>query len=256
MIRTLTTASLVALAAFGSPGHAHAQVPAQDPRPERWALDVDLAFSGATGNDQTVLLTSGFKIAHLRTDLYELEWTGSVRYGRSEGKEVARNQRSGLKFDLYPQARWSPFLFSTAERDPFRRIDLRAGGGMGVKYTFWRNEKGTLSLSVAGLYSYEDYMPGDAGAIEPAHHARWSWRLKGDRRIGELIRVENTTFYQPVWDRSSDYLLSTFTSIGVPMSERIALTLTHTFERDSQPVEGVHKNDQLFKAGITIRTRW
>lgn len=235
---------------------ASAQEPATNPKPETWAATVDLAFSGASGNDRTVLLTSGFTLSHLQTERFELEWSGSVRYGKSEGREVARNLKSGVKLDLMPNARWSPFFMVNAERDPFRKLDLRSNSGAGVKYTFWQGDAGVASISVAGLHSYEDFTADPDLPLEPRQTARWSWRFKGSRDLGERVRIENTTFYQPVWNRGSEYLLNMDSSLRVPMTQRISLTLSHSYARDSMAPAGVHKDDHLVKAGLTIESRW
>lgn len=249
-------AVVVPLAIVGSPVLALGQESAAEAKPDTWSAIVDLAFSGASGNDQTVILTSGFKVAHLRTERFEMELSGSVRYGRSEGREVARNLKSGFKLDVLPAARWSPFISVTGERDPFRRLDMRSNSGAGIKYAFWRESHGNASLSVAVLHSYENFTFSAEDPIATRHSARWSWRFKGFRMLGERIRVENTTLYQPVWDHSSEYLLDMATSIRVPMTTRIALSLSHSFDRDSRPPEGVRKDDHLVKAGLTIETRW
>lgn len=225
-------------------------------RRDTWSAIVDLAFSGASGNDQTTLLTTGFKIAHLRTEAFELEFTGNVRYGRSEGREVARNLKSGLKMDIMPKDRWSPFISITGERDPFRKLDLRSNSGAGVKFSFWKASNGSAAISGAILHSYDNYTSGDGAHLDSRHSARWSWRFTGRRRLGESIWVDNVTFYQPVWDHSSEYLVAIDTSVRVPMNKHIALMLSHSYERDSMPPEGVHKDDHVLKAGLTIETRW
>src|SRR5690625_2561308 len=65
-----------------------------------WPAIVDLPFAGASGNDQTTLLTTGASIAPLRTGAFDRELTGNVRYGRSEGREVPSSLKTGLKMDI------------------------------------------------------------------------------------------------------------------------------------------------------------
>lgn len=256
-------AVLIPLAILGTPMPAAGQEESADPKPESadpkpdtWSSVVDLAFSGASGNDQTLLLTSGFRLTHLRTERFEMEWSGSVRYGRSEGREVARNLKSGLKLDVLPAARWSPFVSVTAERDPFRRLDLRSTSGAGLKYTIWRSSRGAASISGAALHSYENFISTDEAPLENRRSARWSWRFKGDRKLGERVLVENISIYQPVWNHSSEYLLSMDSAVRVPMSRRIALSFSHSFNRDSMAPEGVKPDDHLVKVGLTIETKW
>jgi len=223
----------------------------------RWNATVDLAFSGSGGNQRIVVFDTGFRVAHLRTDLFELEWTGRSRYGRSDDREVARNMRGGMKFDLYPTAEWSPFVFTTAERDPFRQLAVRASGGMGMKRTLWRAEVGAASISLAALYSYEDY-DGPGTALDPAfqQNGRMSWRFRGQRRFSSDLQMEHTFFYQPIWDRPADYLADTQTALRVRLGEGASITVSHNFERDATPRPGVRRDDHLVKAGVTFQTRW
>lgn len=225
-------------------------------RPHTWSAVIDLAFSAASGNDRTTLLTSGLKVKHLQTQRFELEWTGNVRYGRSEGREVARNLKSGLSLNPFPAARVSPYFKITGERDPFRKLDLRSGGQVGAKYTIWRSSRGSVFLTVTGLYSYESFLNPDGPPLPPRENARWSCWFKGSRKIGDRLRLEQSTTYEPVWNQADEYRLTMISSINVPMTEQLALLLNHTYERDSMAPAGVRRDDQLIKTGLTLRTRW
>jgi hypothetical protein len=248
--------ALIALTIAAPPAIAIGQEIATDPEPPTWSAVADLAFSGASGNDQTVLLSSSFSLAHLATERFELEWSGSVRYGRSEGREVARNLKSGLKFDLMPESQWSPFALVTMERDPFRRLELRSNSGAGVKYTITRSQKGSASISVAALHSYDSFISTIDAPLDSRQSARWSWRFKGGRNLGERVQVENISFYQPVWNRPGEYQMTIESAVRVPMSQRISMSLSHSYDRDSVAPEGVRRDDHLVKAGLTIETRW
>src|SRR5690606_39872284 len=58
------------------------------------------------------------------------------------------------------------FVFSSAERDRFKRLDLRSNGGGGLKYRFRSGGRGRASLSAAALYSYEDFTPSASRSEE------------------------------------------------------------------------------------------
>ncbi|MGH7504477.1 MAG: hypothetical protein ACRELX_02450, partial [Longimicrobiales bacterium] len=66
-----------------------------DTLPDRWDAALDFGFNGSTGNTSLIVLTTGFRIKHLRTDRYELEWSVAFRYGESEDAVVARALESG-----------------------------------------------------------------------------------------------------------------------------------------------------------------
>jgi len=222
----------------------------QEPAPDRWAAAVDLGFASSTGNSDLTSLTTGIRLKHLQTRLFKLEWSVTFRYGESRGEVVARNLQSKLDFDMGPAARVSPFVFASAERDPFRKLDLRARTGSGVKYTFYRETPGEASLRIAAQYSRENFT-ADAGQ-DPRTDGAWSVELKGNRGLGEAVKLENTTTFTPVFDDFADYNLDIASKVSSQIFKHLALTLTHAYSYDSTPAEGVGRTDQRFQAGLTI----
>lgn len=249
-MRRLTTA-LAALALALSP----AAVTAQDPADERWGFELGLALNASGGNEDLAVFSSSFGLTHLQKDAFELGLSGVVRYGRSRGEEVAQNTRAGINFDFRPQARWTPFLFATGESDPFRKLDLRFNGGAGVKRTFWRDDWSEVSLSGAALYSHEATDPAP-GVDLVERTARWSWRVRGRREIGERSRVEQVVFYQPEWTHGGDYLLESLSSLRVGLTRAVTVDIRFRYDRDSTPAPEVAPDDWSLTTGISLDTRW
>lgn len=247
MKRTSRTASIVAaLLAAAAPPSA-----AQDAPPPAWRTQLELGFNGASGNSSFAVLRTGFTVTHLRTEQAEIELTGLFRYGESEGELIARDWKAAAKMDLVPSGRWSPFLFANLSGDELRRIDLRSEGGAGAKYTFVGGEERELSLSVAGLYSWEDYEQVPELAALPAEKtARWSARARARRAFGDT-QVQHATFYQPVWDTLDDYVLTAATSISTALLGDLSLAVEHEYLHDATPppdvVRGDHKLSVVFR---------
>lgn len=232
----------------------HAQPVEPPPVQPRWTASLDMGFSGATGNTRLAVFSSGFQVKHLLTEEFTLEWSGSYRYGESEGTVVARNMRTTLNFDLFPLERVSPFLFTTLERDPFRRLRARSDGGGGAKLVLHREQHSEVSLSGALLYSHESFIPQAAGPVSPARtDGRWSLRARGRTRLTDGLRVEHTSFLQPVWNDAADYNVDTVTRLAIQLNERLAIGLSHTFRFDSTPPPDVLRADQALQANFTIQ---
>jgi hypothetical protein len=251
---------LILLYAFANPADLMPVVPllpapsdsaaVQEEEEDRWAAAVDLGFASSSGNSDLTSLTTGVRVKHLQTRLFKLEWSLTFRYGESQGTVVARNLQSKLDFDVGPAARVSPFVFASAERDPFRKLDLRARTGSGVKYTFYRESPGEASVRVAAQYSRESFTR-DAGE-NPRNDGAWNMEFKGIRGLGENIKLENTTTFAPVFDDFADHNLDIASKVSSRISKHLALTLTHAYGYDSTPAEGVGRTDQRFQAGLTI----
>ena len=251
--------SLVFLA-FVAPSLILTPVPATgqdaEDEPDRWATEVAFALNTSGGNERLTILTSEVGLSHLETSLYEASFGARFRYGRSEGVEVAQNLRGSATVDLWPQAGWSPFLFATAENDPFKKLEARLNGGAGVKRTFWQEEWSEVSLSGAVLYSYENLEVIESLGNGVSETARWSWRGRARRQFGEGRRLEQIVFYQPEWDEFGDYLLESHTSGRWSLTRSLAFFTTFIYERDSTPAPEVGPEDWSLAVGLTLATRW
>jgi putative salt-induced outer membrane protein YdiY len=220
-----------------------------------WKVAAEMSFTDQSGNRVLRLLTGGLKVAHRDRNRYELDGRVESRYGKSEGEVVARNQYASLALDLQPNAAWSPFLFSNAERDEFKRLALRFSGGAGARYTLW-DEPGvqnTASVSLALLYSFEDLIATEAQPLALSRNlARWSLRVKGQQSLREGFSIHHTSFYQPVWDEMADYLLRSDTGASVLLTRRLALSVGYQLSRNNRPPDGVEPDDRLLKTGFII----
>lgn len=243
---TLGFAAAVAAAPLGAqdPG------PEQPEKPDLWRILLDLTYSGASGNQDLVFFDGGFKVTRLETHVAEFEAAARARTGTQDGERVAESYQASLKADARPEERWSPFVFASAQRDRFKQLDLRTSAGGGVKYTFVRAEDTEASLSFAVLHSRDDFRPAD---LPTETDGRLSWRFKGYRELREGVVLENVSFYQPVWDTGSDYLLDSETTLGVQVFSMLAVKASYQFERDSTPPPDVVPNDQYVKLGIQLQ---
>lgn len=238
---------------FGFPGLLIAGVlgvsagHAQSSEPDVWKFGADLALTATSGNQDFAIFTAGTQLKHLQVEKYEFEIDTQARYGRSDGTEIARKLQGSVKFDFHPEARWSPFFFMQAEHDPIRSLSLRTQGGAGAKYSFVNEDTAELSVSLAALYDREKIVD-----IPSSTAARWSWRGKAEREFSEKLRLANTTFYQPVWDRGSDYLLTSRTALTTRMTDHLSLSVTHLYERDSTPPADIRPSDQTITIGLRL----
>ena len=250
---------LALLVATAAAGQEAADTALERPEaPDRWGFQLNVAFTSTSGNDQLAVLVTDTKISHLQTDALKLDWTGRVRYGRSQGVDVAQNMQSTLTLELAPQALWSPFVFGQAEKDPFKRLDLRTSSGAGVRYRLLREDGAELTLSGAALHSYEnlEVTAADPLAQELTHNARWRWIGEGTYAFGESVQAKHRTYYEPVWDRGSDYLMEVQNALQFTVNSHLTFRVVHVFQRDSSPPAEVRENDSLLTLGVGYRTRF
>lgn len=217
---------------------------------DRWRTQLDLGLNSATGNTSLTTLLTGISFKRLETEEIELELSANYRYGKSDGDIVADLFQALFKLDIKPKDAWSPFLFSSAVRDPVRRVDLRANGGAGLKYTNWRTERGKSSFSLASIFNYEDLETTETTVLEAEKAIRLSARIKLNLYFGEGAEYEFIAFHQPIWNELSDYYLNVDTSVKVPLTGGLSLVVRYEFRHDETPAEGVEKDDGFLNVSL------
>lgn len=220
-------------------------------------MSAELSYTDQGGNRDLRLMTGGFKLSHLEKESFRLDTSVETRYGESEGSVITRSHYGTLAFDLRPDDTWSPFVFTDAERDPFKRLNLRLSGGAGASYTVPnRPRREQVSVSMSLLYTYENIRARDEEEEHPSlltrHAARWNLRLRGDQQLIPGTTLNHSTSIQPVWNEMADYLLRSDTGIRVLLTEQLALSVSYQLNRNALPPEGVEPDDRMFKTGLVI----
>ena len=243
---------ILALATFTAP--TTAQEAEEDP--DTWSAEAGLTLQASGGNESLTVFTTTLGLSHLRTDVAEFSADGRFRYGESEGEKVAENLRGNVTMDLWPQATWSPFLFATAEQDPIKRLDARVNGGAGAKRTFFQDGWSEASVSGAILYSYENLEVADSLGDGITQTARWSWRVRARKELGEGSRIEQVVFFLPAWDRLADYQLESVTKLRVAINKTLSFTTDILYQRDNTPAPDVGPDDYSISVGLSMATQW
>ncbi len=224
--------------------------------PDRWRSQLELGFNGSSGNSSFGILRTGASVKRLETDLYEFELSGLVRYGKSEERVIADDQRGTIKFDWKPDTDFSPFAFVSGSRDQIRRIDLRLNSGAGAKWTFWRGanpEATKASLSLAGVVDYENFnLATTSTAAETKSALRWSARLKLDHTFGSGATIEHVTFYQPQIDSFGDYVIEMTNTLSTRLLSNLSLAIQHEYLHDEVPPPDTEPNDQKFSVVLRV----
>jgi hypothetical protein len=227
---------------------------AAEPAPDLWTFAAEFSYTDQSGNKTLRLLTGGLKFSHRDRNTFELDGSLQSRYGQSEGEVVARNYFGSVNFSPYKRSRLTPSFSMKAERDPFKRLDVRFVGSAGAKLTPYRADKtGELSLFLMTSYEFqnlEDAVGDDSD--EFTHVPRWTMEMRGNQKLNSSVTAHVQSSYEPSWGELANYLLRSQTGMKVLLTERLALSVEYQFNRTNQPPEGVAPDDRLFKTGIII----
>ena len=75
-------------------------------------------------------------------------------------------------------------------------------------------------------------------------------RVQFDYTLNEQSRVQTVVFYQPVWDTFDDYYVVITNTLVVGISNGLALTVSHDFNHDATPAEGIVRDDAFLSVGF------
>ena len=223
--------------------------------PDVWRSRLELGFNGASGNSSFAILRSGASLSRVLTEVYEFEISALVRYGRSEDQVIADDMRATIKLDLKPASDFSPFTYLSASRDRIRKLDLKANGGVGAKWTFFRGARdgNKASFSLAGILDHEDFRLEDGSTAEETQTAlRWSARFKFDHAFSSGASVQHITFWQPQISGFGDYVVEMSNSVSTRLTSKLSLAIQHEYLHDEIPPPGAEPNDQKFSVVLRV----
>jgi len=244
--------ALVPLLVFGMAG-MHARAAAGQGAPDLWRSSLEFGFTGASGNTSFSILTGAISLTRLQRDSYELDVSGRLRWGQSDGETIANDMRGTVKFDWRPQSVFSPFVFATGSRDVIRNVDARLLAGGGAKWTFHQpSDRTKMSVSLAAVVDHENYQldPGST-ADEVISVGRWSWRAKLDHRFASGATFQHITFWQPRVSDFGDYIVDVSNSLSSELLSNLSLVITHAYIHEEVPPPGAVRDDQ--RLGVVLR---
>ena len=213
-------------------------------------------FFGAT---QQRLVATQADLARADSSI-EVGTTVRFRYGESADADGVRSVQSrswfgDLSADFRPFAVLSPFIFGSVESSLEQRVTRRESGGAGIKWTIFRQPKTAASLSAAVLAQHTrsaDLTLDDRDKTV----ARGSLRGKYERTTADdRLRFSQVAFYQPVLNQTSNYLITSTSSIALTLSQSLAVTFSFVDEYDSEAVSRgarANNNGQLL-LGLSMK---
>ena len=213
----------------------------------------------ASGNESFVTFAGSFAFRNIANrDCYEFEATIGGRYGESADNVIANEITFAAGLDAMPTSALSPFAFSTFERNPIRKLNLRAAWGIGAKKVVWRDaDRGNASVSLAALFESKRNRHDMDTMDSLTSTWRASLRAKANKTIKAGPTVATTWFFQPSIDglrrARSDYLVDGSFSIAMPLNAILSATLTYEYSFDKNPPTGTKRGDHHLLFGVNAR---
>jgi putative salt-induced outer membrane protein len=250
--RTAVRFALACIAAAAGPA-SHAQV-TQKPDGQ-WRSLFTAGASVANGNSDAKSASLGADAVKL-TDADKWALTGAAQYARSAGATTANRQNfTGLyNRDITPRS----FGFGQLDlvRDIPSDLSSRITPSTGLGYHVVKQPDQTFDLSAGLAYTWDRYRTPQIvdGEMRSAHdHLELLLAEESNNKLSDTTTFkQKLTIYPSV--SQGDGVRTVFDAgLSVAMTKQLALTATLSHRFDSQPGDGVKKNDTLFVTGVSLR---
>ena len=221
----------------------------------QWRSLFTAGASVANGN-------SDAKSASLAADVIKLtnsdkwEFTGGAQYARSAGATTANHQNfTGLyNQDITPQ--WYGFGQLDLVRDTPTDLSSRITPSTGLGYHVVKKPDQSFDISAGLAYTWDRYRTPQVVDDELRDRYNRFELLLAEESNNKLS--DTTTFKQkltiyPGVSQGNEVRTVFDAGLSVAMTKQLALTATLSHRYDSEPGDGLKKNDTLFVTGLSLR---
>lgn len=211
-----------------------------------WTREVSAGFTAIEGNtkERDLSMDANF---NRKTDRDEFTAKANIYYQKVDGEINAEKVYSMLRYAYsFWENKWYNFYKVTGERDRLSNITYRVTPSTGLGY--WYSDTKELKLMTeAGIgVQRTEYRDSKSATTEPvlATRAYFVKSLFGESRISEDLS------YYPEISDFNKYLIRSETAFINPISGNFFLKLSLIDEYNSDPGEGIDKNDLKFISSV------
>jgi hypothetical protein len=139
------------------------------------------------------------------------------------------------------------------QHDRFRRITVRDLYGAGLRFNIVNEEE--LEVFAGTTYLIEHEVIGDVPG-SPRSNELWnrSSTYAGlNTKLAPLVDASSVTYFQPRFDRPSDFRLLSESFVAVTITKRLSARVSGTFWYDNDPPFGVRTYDAEIKNSLIVK---
>lgn len=205
-----------------------------------------------TGSNDYLTL-KGAVTAHYKNDPSLVLMLVSGEYGVASELRTLAKTLEHLRYRHHWSEHWSSEFFLQHEYDGFRRLTSRGLAGVGGRYQFVSEKRGSLALGVAGMFDFEKLTVGEfSDSGRTYDQARFSSYAIGRLLLAEGVNLVQTLYYQPKMDDFADWRLLEEASLVVQPTKRFGISVGVVIAYDSRSPESVARLDTQVKSTLGI----
>jgi putative salt-induced outer membrane protein YdiY len=205
--------------------------------PPKWKGNVTVGANMQSGNTKHTNISIGAEAVR-KTEQDRFSILFLHNYSEEEDEITTRNTYGSLKYDYFFIKSLYGYLGVELLNDTFRDLNLRTVVGPGIGYQIWDDKIKSLLFEIGVSYFSEDR--------KVSEDDNWiTGRFGSDFRLQIIkgIVFSDHIIVYPSLENTSEYQLRNEASLISSLGAKWALKFANILEHDSDPPEGVKKND-------------
>jgi hypothetical protein len=221
--------------------------------PEGLSGGVELSGDWRTGSVE-LLVARGLLLGQWRSGPHTLLAAVRGEYGFAGERRIISKVLEHVRYRHQLTSWLSAEALAQHEYDEFRRLQLRAITGVGVRLAPWHTEQAALFLGVTPLLEHERLRPDeapDAGLRRTV--LRLSSYLLAQVELMENVSLVESFYIQPRVDRLSNLRILNETQLAVRPNARLTFSIGFTLAYDSLPPANVPEVDTQLRTALGVK---
>jgi hypothetical protein len=208
------------------------------------------ALSSRSGNTEKDEYALAVRVQYDQGSDYLTWGTVTYNYGESTGTKNEERAYAHIRhLQAIHENDWCGEVFVQTEQDEFKDINARTLVGTGVRWRFFNRDKIVRGYAgVGGFFEKIDHSHTSPNPNE--ENGRFNGYIAYTRTVMESSILSYVGYYQPKFDRSSDYITSQNVELIVPLYKNLKLSLSGKYLYDSLPALGVKKKDTHYRTAF------
>ena len=211
-----------------------------------WNSTITAGLSLTRGNSRTLLATLKATTGQ-KTPINELNFEGDANYGSANSVENSQQFHGFGQWNHLFTDRAYSLLRVEGLHDGIAQVKYRATLAAGVGYYLLKETNKTLAV---------EFGPGEVLERVGENSTFYATARLGERyeyKFGAGARIWQTAEVLPQVDRWSDYLINFELGAEAPISKKLSLTACLDDNYNSEPAQGLLRNDVKLVSGITYK---
>lgn len=159
---------------------------------------------------------------------------------------VSRNAQH-LRYNYRFKPRFTLEVFTQRQTDNIAAIKNRFLIGSGLRFKLLKHKDYKVYVGSLAMYEYEH-----SETEFKAFHNDWrnSSYISFSLHPKENISMVSTTYFQPRFDKFSDFRVSSISSVALKIIKNLAFTTSFTYRYDKYPVLGIPREQYKLTNGL------